>query len=286
VEGSLLRDGDTILIQNLVSASLAGIPYEISDYVGVRAANANNLPLMSLSGANLDFWVCPLGFSSSNQGVGDCSFGNEGGFLVSQDLTPIGTNVAWAGIPALGASFRDGDRPLNLANWNAAPVSEVRVQFSYTFEGNIRGTKGDVLTAEVDGILLADNDTVAIINLRKASLAGYDYVINKGFVGIRAANPAEIPRLSLSGNVLDFWICPLGFSSINQGGGDCSFGTEGGFLVSQEITPVGSNVAWAGIPALGQSYRDGDRPLNIDNWSTEITKVVKAKAPKKQKKLK
>lgn len=287
VQGSLLGDGDTILIHNFLSASLAGFPYEFSKYIGIRAADPDDQPVMSLSGAALDFWVCPLGFSEVDRdGAPDCPFGAEGGFLLSQFTTTVGDNAAWAGIPELGAGYRDGDRPLNLANWSAEAVSEVRVQFSYTFENNVRGSGGNELVGEVEGFLLADHDTVEITGLRSASLGAYDYVLNKGFVGIRAADPSAPARLSLSGNILDFWICPLGFSGINQGGGDCSFGAEGGFLISQEATPVGSNVAWAGIAQLGASYRDGDRPYNVGNWSTAITKVLKAKAPKKLKKPK
>lgn len=285
VNGSLLGDGDTIAIHNFVSASLAGFPYEFSKYVGIRAADPDDQPVMSLSGASLDFFVCPLGFSVVDQyGDPDCPFGAEGGFLISDHTTTVGVNVAWAGIPQLGAGYRDGDRPLNLANWSAEPVTEVRVQFSYVFDANVRGTPGNELTGEVEGILLADNDTIEITDLRSASLGGYDYVINDGFVGIRAADPAARARLSLTGNVLDFWICPLGFSGLNpNGGGDCPFGAEGGFLISQEPTPVGSNVAWAGVPELGASYRDGDRPYNAANWSTAVTKVLKTKAPKKLK---
>lgn len=282
IDGTLLDDGDTIIIHNVKSASLAGIPYDISNFIGIRAANFGDQPVMSLSGATLDFWVCPQGFTTDNNG-GDCPFGAEGGFLVSQNWPAPGSSGAWAGIPELGDSYRDGDIPFVVANWSAEPVTEVRVTFNYTFEANVRGTPGNILSGEVDGILLADGDTVEITDLRKASLGGQKYKLNKKFVGIRAADPTATARMSLSGNVLDFWICPLGFSTVNQGGGDCPFGAEGGFLISQDWPSTGAYGAWAGVPALGLSYRDGDIPINAANWQATISKVVKAKKPKKQK---
>ena len=87
---------------------------------------------MSLSGAKIDFWVCPQGFTDFPDGGGDCSFGDEGGFLFSDDFEfnrenlvgPLGW--ARAGIPEIeqlsdGSNrYRDEDIPINIANWSAA----------------------------------------------------------------------------------------------------------------------------------------------------------------------
>ena len=151
--------------------------------------------------------------------------------------------------------------------------------FTYTFDGNTRGTPGHELTAVVEGTLLDDNDTVVIANVVSASLAGIDYEITSD-LAIRAANPAYAARMSLSGDVLDFWVCVQGFT-FNDNGGDCSFGVDGGFLISPyldfetlaciEPDENGDCIvwAWAGIPELGDDYRDGDIPFNSANWSAQ-----------------
>ena len=151
--------------------------------------------------------------------------------------------------------------------------------FTYTFDGNTRGTAGHELTAVVEGTLLDDNDTVVIANVVSASLAGIDYEITSD-LAIRAANPAYAARMSLSGDVLDFWVCVQGFT-FSDNGGDCSFGVEGGFLISPHLDfetlaciepdENGDCIvwAWAGIPELGDDYRDGDIPFNSANWSAQ-----------------
>lgn len=294
VDGELQADRDTILINNFVTASLAGNPYNISSFIGIRAANFGDAARMSVSGNTLDFWVCVQGFTGENPNVGggDCPFGAEGGFMLIDTPDVFGwapDGVAHAGIPELGAGYRDSDRPINTANWQVEQLSTVRLSFSYTFDAVPTGNPGDVLSGVVDGFLLDDNDTLEIVGLREASLAGIPYVINGGYVGLRASDPAFPPTMSLSGANLDFWICPLGFSQVNGEGGDCPFGAEGGFLIIDkpdvfEWAPLG--VAHAGIPELGNSFRNSDRPVNLSNWSASIVKVKKPKKPKKPKKSK
>ncbi|MDC0894196.1 hypothetical protein OAS78_10435, partial [Pseudomonadales bacterium] len=132
VAGNLLPDGDTIVIQDFLSASLAANPYLFTEDAGIRAFDPLDTPKMSLSGAKIDFWVCPQGFTSTTNGAGDCSFGDEGGFLFSDDFEfnrenlvgPLGW--ARAGIPEIeqlsdGSNrYRDEDIPINIANWSAA----------------------------------------------------------------------------------------------------------------------------------------------------------------------
>lgn len=151
VEGTLLGDGDTIVVDELVSASLAGYDYSISTNAGVRGHVPGTAATISLSGDNLDIWVCVQGFnpetvdSPDYPNGGDCPFGAEGGFLlnnVAGDLAlmnftglsinnpnpspgieiPAQQTIAWAGIPDLGAGTRAGDIPLNPANWSAIDV--------------------------------------------------------------------------------------------------------------------------------------------------------------------
>ncbi|GFD94468.1 hypothetical protein KUL156_58280 [Alteromonas sp. KUL156] len=130
VEGTLLDDNDTVIISNIVSASLSGIEYDITSDLAIRAANPSHAARMSISGNTLDFWVCVQGFTFADNG-GDCSFGLDGGFLISpyldfNSLDCITTDQqgncikwAWAGIPELGGDYRDGDIPFNIANWSA-----------------------------------------------------------------------------------------------------------------------------------------------------------------------
>ena len=135
VAGNLLPDGDTIVIQDFLSASLAANPYLFTEDAGIRAFDPLDTPKMSLSGAKIDFWVCPQGFTLTTNGAGDCSFGDEGGFLFSDDFEfnrenlvgPLGW--ARAGIPEIeqlsdGSNrYRDEDIPINIANWSAAKAA-------------------------------------------------------------------------------------------------------------------------------------------------------------------
>ena len=133
VEGVLLEDNDTIVLTNVVSASLSGIEYDITSDLAIRAADPSHAARMSISGNTLDFWVCVQGFTFLDNG-GDCSFGLEGGFLISPYLDFNSLDCitfdqqgdcitwAWAGIPELGGDYRDGDVPFNPANWSAQEI--------------------------------------------------------------------------------------------------------------------------------------------------------------------
>ena len=148
--------------------------------------------------------------------------------------------------------------------------------FSYVFDASRGGTAGHVLAGTVEGELQADGDTIVINQFLSASLAGFEYNITND-IGIRAANPLDAPTMSLSGNTLDFLVCPQGFTSTFLGGGDCPFGNEGGFLISYDIefgTGGTGGEAHAGIPDLeiigsngNNVYRDSDFEINVNNWS-------------------
>ncbi|PCI78458.1 MAG: hypothetical protein COB20_06705 [SAR86 cluster bacterium] len=299
VDGTLLDDGDTIVINDVVFVSLAGLGYDITSDIGIRAVDSLDAPTMSLSGDKIDFWVCTQGFTTifgSEAILGDCPFGAEGGFLVSSDSIVFGTGDAGtgrvhAGIPALGNSYRDSDQPFNNANWIAELAAVSRISFSYLFDGIPSGTAGHVLEGEVSGIVLDDEDTVLVLELREAFLDGIDYNVDKHGVGIRAVNFDEAPVISLSGDNLSLWVCTQGFTGTfgsETSLGDCPFGAEGGFLVSSDDIVFGggdpgTGRAHAGIPELGNSYRDSDQPINLANWTAVVTKTFKPKKPKKEK---
>ncbi len=149
-----------------------------------------------------------------------------------------------------------------------------RFTFSYTFDASGRGTQGNVLTGVVEGVLQDDGDTIVITDLVSASIAGNPFTISNP--GIRANNANDDPVMSLSGNTLDFWICPAGFTGEFRGGGDCSFGADGGFLVSTafELVDEVGGTSLAGNPGLSDEFADGDPryrdfdvAVNGSNWS-------------------
>jgi hypothetical protein len=160
----------------------------------------------------------------------------------------------------------------------------VAVNFSYTFDANIRGTSGHVLAGVAEGFLQDDDDTIKISSFRNLTLNSIPYLINQREINIRASDPSATPVMSLSGDTLDFWVCVKGFTFFGDSpnDGDCSFGGDGGFLIGPYIdTSNGSCIsesapgvcvvwAWAGIPELGEDYRDGDIPMEPINWTAEV----------------
>jgi hypothetical protein len=130
VDGDIQGDGDTININSFISASLGSSIYNFGASTGMRAAIWGDTPTMSFSGATLDFWVCPAGFTSDGANaptgtLADCPFGEGGGgFLLGDMSWTAGTDLdAWAGHPDFGAHYRVGDVPLNVSNWvSSVPV--------------------------------------------------------------------------------------------------------------------------------------------------------------------
>lgn len=154
-----------------------------------------------------------------------------------------------------------------------------RYSFSYTFDGAPRGTPGEVLSGIIEGRLADDGDTIIIEKFIEADLSGINYNLSDS-TEMRAADPVNLPKMSLSGDTLDFWVCANGFEGFYEnGGGDCSFGETGGFLISPYVDTNTAecieldeaeqciNWAWAGIPEKTNDYRVGDIPANQSNWS-------------------
>ena len=205
----------------------------------------------------------------------DAAFDKDGDGLTNYSEFEQGTSPANADTDGDGVIDSVDGYPLDALRTDS--TAEL-FSFSYTYDANERGTAGHVLQGIVEGYLMDDNDTIVISNLVSASLGGYDYVVTSD-AAVRAADPADTPRMSLSGDELDFWVCVQGFTyTYDNGGGDCAFGPEGGFLISYYVDSNNGNClefsgsdcsvwAWAGIPDLGDSYRDGDIPVNRNNWS-------------------
>jgi hypothetical protein len=147
VQGTLQDDGDVIYVHNLISASLAGFEYEVVDYPGIRAVNFDEQALISLSGDTLNLWVCTQAFTvEDDNGDGDCPFGTEGGFLISDDFSLVGDSWALAGIPELvelndgDITYRDSDIPISRNNWNAQLLADVA---DYDQDGIVDSTDTD-----------------------------------------------------------------------------------------------------------------------------------------------
>ncbi|MBR9785125.1 MAG: hypothetical protein GYB34_12305 [Gammaproteobacteria bacterium] len=170
-----------------------------------------------------------------------------------------------------------------------------RYSFSYTFDGSPRGTPGEVLSGIIEGKLTDDGDTIIIEKFIEADLSGINYNLSNS-TEMRAADPVNLPKMSLSGDVLDFWVCAKGFDGFYEnGGGDCAFGVTGGFLISPyvdvntaeclQLDEAGQciNWAWAGIPEKTNDYRVGDVPANKSNWGivrllpSEVGEIVTPK---------
>ena len=159
---------------------------------------------------------------------------------------------------------------------NNLSQSSVVIEFAYTFDASRSGTVGHVLQGVLDGIILDDDDTFEVVGLEQASLAGVNYAIGET-PGLRSAQFGVAPVLSLSGEYLDFWACPAGFTS--DALDDCSFGSEGGFLISENWEALGGTGAvHAGHPnvVLDTGTRDSDRPINLSNWVTRVRSEQRA----------
>jgi|GEM_PF-2934436 len=121
-------------------------------------------------------------------------------------------------------------------------------QFSYEFNDS------SVLMGTLDGTLQGDNDTIFI--------DGFLDVFFNG-VALPAITAGEIrsvsdfpngglqPQVSLSGSLMDVFVCAQGFN----GGGNCSFANEGGFGFST-LLPLGF-FAGAGDGQGGSSFDGG-----------------------------
>jgi hypothetical protein len=131
-------------------------------------------------------------------------------------------------------------------------------EFSYTF------LTGEVLSGVINGVVLADTDTIEINSFISAK---FD---NKNFLSIesdevRATLITNTPKMSLSGNVLDFWVCPAGFTSEYLDGGDCNFRNESGFLLTHSIEFAQNG--WAGAGPGDGNTKPFEVGLTIANWT-------------------
>jgi hypothetical protein len=171
----------------------------------------------------------------------------------------------------------DNDGLVDIIDDNPLVFDEVVLySFSYTFDATDRGTAGHELKGVVQGTLQDDGDVIYVHNLISASLAGFEYEV-VDYPGIRAVNFDEQALISLSGDTLNLWVCTQAFTlEDDNGDGDCPFGTEGGFLISDDFSLVGDSWALAGIPGLVElnngdiTYRDSDIPISRNNWNAQL----------------
>lgn len=142
--------------------------------------------------------------------------------------------------------------------------------FSYTFDASDKGTQDHTFSGIVEGTLLDDGDTIIVSSLVRVSLAGNYYNLSD-VIGIRAIDPSEQPRISLSGETLDVWVCIQGYSQFYEdGSGDCQLATESGFLLSDAgALDVTESWAIANLSELGDGYYNSDIPINLANWSAQ-----------------
>lgn len=142
--------------------------------------------------------------------------------------------------------------------------------FSYTFDASTKDTQAHTLSGIVEGTLLDDGDTIVVTSLARASLAGTYYILSDN-IGIRALDPSEQPKISLTGETLDIWVCTQGFSQFYEdGSGDCRLATERGFLLSDGgALDVIESRALANLPELGDSYHNSDIPISVANWKAQ-----------------
>lgn len=131
----------------------------------------------------------------------------------------------------------------------AAPHAQATpYQFSYEFND------GSILMGNLEGTLQGDNDTIFVDDFIDVFLDG---------VALPAITAGEIrsvsdfpngglqPQVSLSGSLMDVFVCAQGFN----GGGNCSFANAGGFGFST-LLPLGF-FAGAGDGQGGSSFDGG-----------------------------
>jgi len=145
---------------------------------------------------------------------------------------------------------------------NQCSVTEIKMTFSYTYVGTHSGA-GKVLTGNIIGIPLADQNVVAIKSFGPVSLDGVEYASIQNSE-VRTFYPGHTPLASFDGSVLDFWVCPVIAEHTNNDGFDCSFAFDSGFSIHSYT--YNGNVSFAG-DGTGRPSRAVDIPTDTDNWS-------------------
>jgi len=136
------------------------------------------------------------------------------------------------------------------------------ITYEYEFApSNTNAGDGGTFRAEILGTLQADGDTIFIDSFISASFR--DVVFPSIEVGefhgpdLNFGDPAVV---SLSGLLVDFHVCPSGFTGTIGGGSipnDCPFGVEGGFIFS-----IGSSTnifGPDGVASIGDGSGDESR---------------------------
>ena len=149
---------------------------------------------------------------------------------------------------------------LALVALGPATAAASLIEFEYEFGS------GAVLAGEVSGTFLGDNDTFVVDTFGTVTLN--NIVLNAIGAG-DVCSGADFPRcgnsplMSLSGSVMDIFVCTLGFNRF----GNCSFARDGGFFFST-VGPY--QFARAGAPGAGFHT---DYPVRANRWSANRVDV-------------
>ncbi len=117
------------------------------------------------------------------------------------------------------------------------------ITFSYTF------TDGRVLSGQMDGTIQGDGDTIFINDFLDVFLDGvaFNSIEPSDICSISDFNSCGLqPLASLSGVVMDVFVCTLGFNASNN----CSFASDGGFYLGSANSPYGAAAELNAGPSL------------------------------------
>ncbi len=106
--------------------------------------------------------------------------------------------------------------------------------FNYTFSDS------SILQGTLDGTVQGDSDTVFINSFGAVNYFGTDFssIELTDFVSVSDFPLGALqPLVSISGNLMDVFVCPNGFSS-----GNCGFAIESGFFFNNGSVGVGDGL--------------------------------------------
>jgi hypothetical protein len=144
-------------------------------------------------------------------------------------------------------------------------ASAATYDFSYEFDSGL------FLEGVLEGTLQGDNDTINVEDFGTVTLNG---------IALPDIDPTEIasvsdfnnnalqPVVSLSGSVMDVFVCALGFNTNNN----CGFANEGGFFMS-----TGGNTT--GVFAGDGNFFTASSAFYAANWSIALANTAAIPLP-------
>ena len=140
-------------------------------------------------------------------------------------------------------------------------ASATPMTFTYVFSDL------SILEGSLDGTVQGDGDTVIINSFGDVSYAGttLSSIENSDFSSISDFNDGLLtPVVSFSGDIMDLFVCSMGFDTLNN----CGFAAEGGFyLDSRLLTGFGA----AAGNGLGDSQFED---YVVDNWRLTAVNTI------------